>query len=157
MPQTYLFLKSYAAKVVSQDIEAQVQEWSDLKAKEVQRKEEEEEESGNGVIMEAMVVVCLSFLSIFRVPIGLQRELGLEVAREAMESVGFKIFLVMDSLSFFLSLVVVVVVLQAMAFDSISYAHMKRVVRFCGTLAHLAMGSAAIAFVSAAAMFTRCF
>ncbi|KAH9322908.1 hypothetical protein KI387_017547, partial [Taxus chinensis] len=78
------------------------------------------------------------------------------VATEAMESVEFKIFVVMNALSFFPSMGVVLVVLQAMAMENINHSHrMKVVMSLCNRVAYMALGSAAIAFVSAAITFTR--
>lgn len=111
----------------------------------------------DGLLIMLMLVVCLSFLSIFTVPIGLEKEHGFAGAREAMHSVGFSIFVVMNTVSFFSSLgvVSVLVLLQVMAMDNTSQSVIKRVVRMCGVVAQIAMGSAAIAFVSAATTFTR--
>ncbi|GLJ31775.1 hypothetical protein SUGI_0639160 [Cryptomeria japonica] len=108
----------------------------------------------DGLLIMVTMVVCLSFLSIFTVPIGLEKKLGLAGAREAMYSVGFVIFVVMNTVSFFSSLGVVSVMmfLQAMAIDNISK---KGVMRMCDIVAQIALGCATIAFVSAVMIFMR--
>ncbi|GLJ43148.1 hypothetical protein SUGI_0895520 [Cryptomeria japonica] len=76
-------------------------------------------------------------------------------ARAAMESVEFQIFAVMNSLSFFSSMGVVMVMIQAMGMNNMTPAFMKRLRRMCSTVTHIGMGSAAIAFISAATALTR--
>ncbi|GLJ31773.1 hypothetical protein SUGI_0639120 [Cryptomeria japonica] len=106
----------------------------------------------DGLLTMVMMVVCLSFLSIFMVPIWLEKKLGLEAAREAMDSVGFAVFVVMDSVSFFSSMAVVMVLLQAIDMHNSSQSGMMRI---CGIAAQIALGCATIAFVSAGMTFRK--
>ncbi|GLJ31778.1 hypothetical protein SUGI_0639260 [Cryptomeria japonica] len=154
MSQTFVFVKNCDAsyKSIPQDIEAPfLVKCNNFEGEEVYS----DEKGSDGIIAMAMMVLCLSFMSIFTVPIALKNMLGLAGAREAMESLEFEIFVVMDSLSFFCSIGVVLVMIQTMGMNNISPTNMKRLRRMCSTVAHVAMGSAAIAFISAATALTR--
>ncbi|GLJ31780.1 hypothetical protein SUGI_0639280 [Cryptomeria japonica] len=152
MAQTFFFLRNCIAshKIIDQDIEAPML----VKCNDFKGEEDFSEEKGvNGVVVAAMMVACLSFLCIFRVPVMLEQELGLARARRAMESGEFQAFVVMDSLSFFLSMGVVLMMIQASSITAPTPT--KRVMRLCRIVVSLAMASVVLTLFSVAIILYR--
>lgn len=106
------------------------------------------------IIVVAMMVASLSFLAIFGVPMGLEREMGHTGAETAMESFLFRVFVVMDVASFFSAMGVVALLLLLQGGSEGATIDPLMVV-VCRRVTYLAMGCEVIAFLAAALTFTR--
>lgn len=126
---------------VSKDVEAQL----------FLSKDGEIEGKGGGVhcliTVVAMTVACFSFLALFSVPMGLEREMGRAGAEAAMESFQFRFFMVMNAVSFFSGMGVVALLLQGRSEDLM-------MVVVCRRVTYTALGCQGLAFVAAALTFT---
>jgi hypothetical protein len=126
---------------VSKDVEAQL----------FLSKGGEIEGKGGGVqgfiIVVAMTVASLSFLAMFSVPMGLEKEMGHAAAEAAMESFQFRVFVVMDAATFFSGMGVVALLLQGRSEDLM-------MVVVCRRVTYTAMGCQGLAFFAAALTFT---
>lgn len=105
------------------------------------------------IIVVAMMVASLSFLAIFGVPMGLEREMGHAGAETAMESFLFRVFVVMDVASFLSAMGVVALLLLQGGSEGATIDPLMVVV--CRRVTYLAMGCEVIAFLAAALTFTR--
>lgn len=105
------------------------------------------------IIVAAMTVASLSFLALFRVPMGLETEMGHAAAEAAMETFQFRVFVVMDAAAFFSGMGVVALLLLQGGSDVATIDPMIVVV--CRRATYVAMGCEAIAFLTALLTFIR--
>lgn len=100
------------------------------------------------IIVVAMTVASLSFLALFRVPMGLQTEMGHAAAEAAMETFQFRVFVVMDAAAFFSAMsAVALLLLQGRSEDPMMFV-------VCSRVTYIATLCEGIAFLAAALTFT---